>query len=184
MFATRQAVTGAEEPIDLEEAKTQVRAIQDVDDEDDLIEQIIAAAREYCENITGRALKPCKIVAYPESTTERQRLPWIPVGAVEKMERRLETGEYQEMDAAEYEVDPAGGTLRVFAAGSETTGYRLTYQAGYASKDVPPLIRQAMLMLIGHWYQNRESVQIGAVASIEIELSTRNMLKQYKAWWY
>ena len=57
MFATRQAVTGAEEPIDLEEAKTQVRAIQDVDDEDDLIEQIIAAAREYCENITGRALK-------------------------------------------------------------------------------------------------------------------------------
>ena len=41
MLATRQAVTGAEEPIDLEEAKTQVRAIQDVDDEDDLIEQII-----------------------------------------------------------------------------------------------------------------------------------------------
>lgn len=184
MFATRQAVTGAEEPIDLEEAKTQVRAIQDVDDEDDLIEQIIAAAREYCENITGRALKPCRVLAYPENTTERQRLPWIPVGAVEKLERRLETGEYQEMDTAEYAVNPEGGTLRIFAAGPETAGYRLTYRAGYAAEDVPPLMRQAMLMLIGHWYQNRESVQIGAVASIEIELSTRNMLKQYRTWWY
>ena len=184
MFATRQTLENAEEPIDLETAKTQVRAIQDVDDEDDLIEQIIAAAREYCENITGRALKPCRVLAYPKNTTERQRLPWIPVGTVEKLERRLETGEYQEMDAAEYAVDPEGGMLRIFAAGTETAGYRLTYRAGYTAEDVPPLMRQAMLMLIGHWYQNRESVQIGAVASIEIELSTRNMLRQYRTWWY
>lgn len=183
MYATRSELTGSE-PIDIETAKTQVRAIQDVDDEDGLITRMIAAAREYCENITGRALKPCRVTAYPENTDGEQRLPWVPVGEVESLERRTADGEYQIMDAGEYAVHPESGTLRISQAGTGSAEYRLTYQAGYAAGDVPPLICQAMLMLVGHWYQNRESVQIGAVASIEIELSTRNMLKQYRTWWY
>ena len=40
-----------------------------------------------------------------------------------------------------------------------------------------------MLLLIGHWYQNRESVQTGAVTAVEIAQTTRDILKQYKQWW-
>lgn len=184
MYAERKAQSLAEEPIDLEEAKAQVRAIQEADDEDDLIEQMIAAAREYCENITGRALKACEVTAYPENTAGAQRLPWIPVGEIESVERRTTGGEYRPMSAEEYEVNRESGTFRIKMRSDGDTGVRLRYQAGYGAGEVPPLIRQAMLMLIGHWYQNRESVQIGAVASIEVELSTRNLLKQYRAWWY
>ena len=40
-----------------------------------------------------------------------------------------------------------------------------------------------MMLLIGHWYQNRESVQTGAVTAVEIEQTTKAILKQYKRWW-
>ena len=47
----------------------------------------------------------------------------------------------------------------------------------------PELARQAMFLLIGHWYQNRESVQTGAVTAVEIEQTTKAILRQYKRWW-
>ena len=41
----------------------------------------------------------------------------------------------------------------------------VTYVAGYTSAAlVPQRIRQAMLMLIGHWFENRESVLIGTIS--------------------
>jgi hypothetical protein len=35
-----------------------------------------------------------------------------------------------------------------------------TYQAGYTT--TPPELDQAMLLLIGHWFENREGVVVGA----------------------
>lgn len=183
MFATREYV--GSEIFDVSFAKTQVRALQEADDEDQLIEHMIAAAREYCENITGRAFRPCRVVAYPENTADVQRLPMIPVMEQENitLEKRGTDGEYLAMERSSYILDAAGGTLRIPSAGG-TEAYRLTYHAGYPAGETPAAAIQAMLMLIGHWYQNRESVQIGAVATVEIEMSTRNLLKQYRAWWY
>jgi uncharacterized phiE125 gp8 family phage protein len=43
---------------------------------------------------------------------------------------------------------------------------RIRFVAGYgaAASDVPEPIRQAMLLLIGHWYENRELVALGHIA--------------------
>lgn len=186
MFATREYV--GSEIFDVSFAKTQVRALQEADDEDQLIEHMIAAAREYCENITGRAFRPCRVTAYPENTADLQRLPMIPVMAEDIiLQKRDANGEYLAMERSGYILDAAGGTLRIPSAGGgadDASPYRLTYQAGYPEGETPAAAIQAMLMLIGHWYQNRESVQTGAVATVEIEMSTRNLLKQYRAWWY
>ena len=112
----------------------------------------------------------------------------IPVMAEDAiLEKRDANGEYLAMERSGYILDAAGGTLRIPSAGGgakDASPYRLTYQAGYPEGETPAAAIQAMLMLIGHWYQNRESVQIGAVATVEIEMSTRNLLKQYRAWWY
>jgi len=43
----------------------------------------------------------------------------------------------------------------------------LRYKAGYGAKrsDVPEQARQAMLLMIGDWYSNRESVVVGTITS-------------------
>lgn len=44
---------------------------------------------------------------------------------------------------------------------------RLTYPAGYGA-DAPETIKQAVRLLVGHWYENRESVIVGRTSK-EIE---------------
>ncbi len=52
---------------------------------------------------------------------------------------------------------------------SMPTRYRVTYDAGYsASGDVwaaPEDIKQAVLLLVGHWFENREGVTIAHIAT-------------------
>jgi len=48
---------------------------------------------------------------------------------------------------------------------SRDDAVRVTWKAGFgdAADDVPADIRQAMLMLVGHWFENREAVVIGEI---------------------
>lgn len=45
--------------------------------------------------------------------------------------------------------------------------------------EVPAAVRQAALMLIGHWYVNRNTVLVGATSK-EMELTTTNLLNLYR----
>lgn len=46
-------------------------------------------------------------------------------------------------------------------------GVRVQYIAGYgAAANVPQAVKQAMMMLIAHWYENREAVVIGGSRSV------------------
>jgi len=41
--------------------------------------------------------------------------------------------------------------------------------------------------LIGHWYENREAVVVGAYtlfASVEVSMAVNTLLRQYKARWF
>ena len=61
-------------------------------------------------------------------------------------------------------------------------GIQIQYEAGYAT---PPMaLRQAMLLLIGHWYQNREAVQVGSYASVEVAQTVRVICNQYRTFWF
>ena len=57
--------------------------------------------------------------------------------------------------------------------------YPITIRAvtGYgAASAVPPLVKQAMLMIVAHWYRNRESVVTGSISK-EIENGVRAILE-------
>lgn len=41
-----------------------------------------------------------------------------------------------------------------------------------------------MLLLIGHWYTNREAVVVGAFASVEVAQTVNSILNLYKVWWF
>jgi uncharacterized phiE125 gp8 family phage protein len=75
-----------------------------------------------------------------------------------------------------YVRDVAGATLKL-AASSGGAAINIT-DAGTGTQflgQVPTTIRQAMLMLLGHWFENRETVTLGA-APMAVPLSAEALL--------
>lgn len=170
-------VTGpTAEPVTLAEAKLHLRV--DIDDDDDLIEALVAAAREYVERLCRPQLalisQTWKLVldATPGDTIT---LRPYPLQSVSSIKTTSDAGVEATYSASGYQVDTVSepGRLRLKSGYSwpSTTlqalnGFEVTFVAGFGDdpSDVPQQIRQAVLLLIGHWYENRE-VQIvtGAV---------------------
>lgn len=165
MVITRQPP--AVEPLSLEEVKLHLRNNPgDTSEDKDIIAPLISAAREYCENYCGKSFAEQSITAYPE-VSGTATLPRGPVISVDSVT--------VDGEAVEYTADVRRGTVTVNKPGAV-----ITYTAGY--EETPYLVRQAMLLLIGHWYTNREAVIQGSTT--EIDIAVRAMLNQYKGWWF
>lgn len=194
-FAVEQVAAPAAEPLSVDEARNHARV--DLPDDDGWIARAITASRKWCEDRSGRAFV---------TQTCRLWLPRFPRGGVDAPfilvpKPRLQSvasiqyvdsaGDLQTLDAGEYVVEsrrepgmvvPAYG--RVWPSVREVPGsfnaVRVEFVCGYGTPaQVDERAKQAMLMLMAHWYRNRETVAIGA-ASGEIELSVSALL--YQLW--
>lgn len=163
-------------PVSLAEAKAHCRV--DHADDDAQITALITAATGYLDGyhgILGRALIEQEWELYYDAfPTEDDLL--IPLGnlisitGVEYVDPT--TLLYTTWAAANYEVDtynPDGWVLNVetWPTIAETSNaVRITFKAGYgaAASAVPPAIRHAILMMVGHWYNSRETVGEAAVS--------------------
>lgn len=174
-----------EEPIDAVAVKERLHLLPPSEAEVNYtINPLIVAAREYCEGIAGYAFIKQRIEAYPElaelnSVVNLPRPPIIKIDGV-----TLHHADGTDEITTDYEFDGEDGRLYLNV---DANGLRVVdpvtveYIAG--ADQCPEMARQAMLLLIGHWYQNRESVQTGAVTAVEIAQTTNAILKQYKRWW-
>lgn len=182
-----KVLTVVGEPVSLDAAKMHIKALPgEYDEDDDIILPMIRAAREYCENITGRALTTQTIKAYPSPLLRVVRLPKPPIISITAVRYFGADGSAVEAASNDYVLDDVAGNvvlLRVPGVALRAVNpIEIEYEAGY--EVLPDLIRQAMLLLIGHWYINREAVATGAVTTIEIEMTTRALLRQYRVWWF
>jgi uncharacterized phiE125 gp8 family phage protein len=60
----------------------------------------------------------------------------------------------------------------------------ITYQSGYLdAASVPEPIKQAILLLFGHWYANREAVTVGVMAA-NLPMAVDTLLAPYRVWEY
>jgi uncharacterized phiE125 gp8 family phage protein len=174
------------EPITLSEAKEHLRVTET--DEDTLINNLIIAAREYCEEYTGRALAAQTVEAYFDYFAEKMPLPRPPLVSVTSVKYKDSAGTEVTLTAnTDYLVDTdsvIGQIARPYSVNWPSfTPYpinpiKVRYQAGYTS--LPKAIHQAILMLIGHWYANREAV--GDVGG-EVAKAVTSLLIKYKAAW-
>jgi uncharacterized phiE125 gp8 family phage protein len=84
---------------------------------------------------------------------------------------------------AGYELDATTGRLRPLVPYEARTlgGVAVEYTAGYGdtAADVPAPLRQAMLLMIGHWYEHREAVITGSI-STGLPLAARALLAPYR----
>jgi uncharacterized phiE125 gp8 family phage protein len=153
----------AQEPVTLGDAKAFLRVEHDADD--DVIAALIAAARVHVEAQTRRALivQTWRIVrdAWPPDG----RIAALPVPLRQVVAARVykQDGTTQAVGLESVTLDRAsapaviafsGGML---APGRPVAGIELDIECGYgpAPGDVPPPLRQAIRMLVAHWYENR-----------------------------
>lgn len=177
------------EPVSLEEAKIFLRTIgDDVSEDDAVLTPVISAAREYCENVTGRSLAPQTVTAYPSSFTTTMLLPRPPVVEVLAVRYRDESGVAKVVDPSKYVVNTFEGTITMLDIPQfkpyPANPYEIEYVTGYTKEQLPRAIRQAILMLLTHWYDNREAIAAGSRFNlVEVGL-VPTLLKQYKVWWF
>jgi len=158
------------EPVTASEAKTHMRVT--ISDDDTYITTLISVARKHVEHITNRALVSQTWNYYLDNFPYNSRALKMPIGGLSSVTSIT----YTDADAVDtvwaasnYIVDTKSipGQI-VLGYGLDWPSFverpvnavNIEFVAGYgsAASSVPEGIRQAILLLISHWYDNRELV--------------------------
>ncbi len=100
-------------------------------------------------------------------------VPWPPLRTIVSIKHIDDAGVLQTVPAADYLVDISteyGRVAPVFGlfwpvARDELGAVRVQFTAGYDNAaTVPAQIKQAILLLVGHWYEMREDTTVGPQA--------------------
>jgi uncharacterized phiE125 gp8 family phage protein len=164
----------AAEPIALDEAKAHLRV--DGAAEDTLIASLIVTSRLHVEAAVGLALITQSwswfLDAWPLGPA--LDLPLRPVQSIAAVRTYDEAGTPAPLDPATWFLDGAGAPPRLVRQGALAwpkpariaNGIEVAFTAGYgdAAADVPPPIRQAILVLVAHWYEHRSPLETTARA--------------------
>lgn len=178
----------ASQPVTLATAKLHVR--QDLNDDDTLLTALIPAARRYIEEYTRRSLMPATWrltftggFGWDVGDTNLPGCdqPFVLYRAAPLIS--VTTFVYTDTDGTptplvvgtDYRVDADAEPAKLWPAWGESwpdtregpAAVSVTYQAGYANAEaVPTPLAQALLLLLGHWYVNREAIAAGVVQRI------------------
>lgn len=115
-----------------------------------------------------------------------------PVLSIEAITYVDDAGADQTLNPSNYRVAGAGAWLtEVYPAYGLTwpavrwqkEAIGVEFKAGYGdtADDVPAPILQAVRMLVGHWFQNREAVNVGNITS-EIPLGVRTLIQPFRVY--
>lgn len=191
MLTYKVVTAPASEPVTLAEAKLHCRV--DLTDDDALITAHIVSAREEIERLTGMALitQTLELVLPEWPCSDRVELPRPPLTSVTSVKYKDYTGSETTWDSANYivGVDSVPGVLGLAwnAVWPSVVLYpvepiRIRYVAGFASAAaVPQSLKQAMLLLIGHWYENREAGGDTVGEKSGIAFGVERLINSYRA---
>lgn len=154
----------ASEVLSLATAKAHLRVETAFTDDDTLITALISVARDEAELITQRAIG-AQTITLCASSFAGLELRHPPITAVTSITYADENGDSQTLSTSVYYVDYASEVARVrlkdgqvwpqLHAQGDTV--QVVYTAGYTAGNVPPLIKQWMLLRIGSLYETREA---------------------------
>lgn len=160
------------EPITLAEAKAHLRIDGIADDA--LIQSLIVTSRLHVEAALGLALITQSWSWYIDRWPKSQRLalPLRPVQAIAAVRLWRIDGTSVALSPAQFFLDGQAMPARLVWLGTSpaaeperrVNGIELAFTAGFGSSaaDVPATIRHALLLLVAHWYEHREPLEIGS----------------------
>ena len=162
----------AAEPVSLADAKAWLRI--EHDDEDGVIADLVAAARERVERLTGRALITRRVRERRDDWAEGGRLTAHgghfrlglgPVSQVHHVKTYAADDTAETFDADAYYVDTHASPARLALRGGAmwpvpgrcADGVEIEYDAGYgaAASDVPHGLTEALRLLLAEFYEHR-----------------------------
>lgn len=179
------------EPIGMEEAKLQCRRVAQYTREDAWFDQAIAAARATIEGETGRQLRAQTTwtVAVRGFPCQALVLPIAPLRTVECVTYVDLAGETQTLPPSAYQVIAPSGDRASYGRIERAYGVPWPSTRGQAGAVIarivagyavlPPALKSAALLLIGHWYAHRETVALGTI-STEVELTFTSLVRHYR----
>lgn len=176
------------DPVTLAEAKAQCRV--DHTDDDTMLALLISAATAHLDGYTGTLGRALVTQTWRQDFpcfSAIMRIPLRPVASITSVT-------YYDADNAEQTL--VNTVYGLFADGlgayvsplpdqtyPSTYGRRdavsVTYVAGVADTAVPTPIKQAILLMVGHWYANREAVSEGSMS--EVPMAVDALLRPYRA---
>jgi uncharacterized phiE125 gp8 family phage protein len=163
--------------------------LQELDeDREELVRGYLAAACEYIEKITNRALvTQTLLAAFPCFPKHPIRLPRSPLQAVTSIVYTAEDGTSTTLDPAAYTVDTLSLIGRVYPAyqtdwpstRAVPNALRVTYTAGWTEDRIPQSLKQAIRLLTAHYYEHREPVLTGTIAT-ELAFAVEALVLPYR----
>ena len=178
------------EPVTLADAKAHLRV--DATDEDALISRLITGARSELERSLGRALITQSwtylLDAWPHSYAVP--LPLAPVQSIESVRIYGPDDSSSVLPPGSYLLDGLGSPARLIRRGTLPwaapqrlgNGIAIDFTAGHGSlpTDVPAALRIATLILIAHWYENRQLADTGGGAGASLPPMVRDLIDPYR----
>lgn len=202
--AARLLIGPTSEPVTLAEAKRQANVV--ATDDDALLTSLIIAAREFVEESCSRALiEQTWLAQYSEWPRSGVCLPRPPLLAITHVKYYGVSELLETLPSTDYRADTVSQPGRLWwddddilpVLDSCEWPVLVTYTAGYsaaagtssssssssgsgdAAAAVPARAKQAILLLVAHWYRNREAVLTGTISK-EIELAFLSLTKSLR----
>lgn len=157
--------------------------------DDTLIDNLIIAATNSCQEYTNRFFIETEITQYGDKWSDVAELFKSPVIADLFNILYYDTnGDPQVLATSKYTLDNISQPARLAPAPGESwpdiidgfNAVEVNYKVGTRlAANVDNAIKQALLLTIGHWYQNREAVIVGRQVN-EMPMSAKYLLDQYK----
>jgi uncharacterized phiE125 gp8 family phage protein len=178
----------ATEPVTLAEMRTQL-GITDASDtaSDTTITRRIIEARQWVEAHIRRALITQTLEIRMDCFPEHIQLPYPPVASVTSVKYIDTDGVEQTLGTSNYVLDdyPLVPFIREAygiawpSVRDEPNAVRVRYVAGYGNaSDVPATIREAIMLLVGHWMNFQPQSENGVVPA-RVPLAIHDILSQY-----
>ena len=163
--------------------------------EDEYTESLITVARELVEEHTGRRLINQTWNYYLDEWPYKNhiKIPYAPLVSVASVGYTDCDGTTYTMSTTEYNVDTNSEPGRIVLENNGSwpsatlhpmNPINIEYVAGYGtSTDVPKIIKQAMKLIIGDLYENRENSRDTKFGELkEIPLAARRLLANKRVW--
>lgn len=163
------------EPVSLAEAKAHLRITHS--EEDALLGALIASARRVAEARTGLCFVAQGWTLFRDAWPEDGviEIPLAPLMAVDELAVYGEDDEKAMIEASHYVVDPVSRPARLMLRGSRQwprpgrrlNGIGIRLQAGFGAdaQSVPQPLRQAVLLIVAHFYAHRGEEQMPGLPS-------------------
>jgi uncharacterized phiE125 gp8 family phage protein len=157
--------------------------------DDTLIDSLIKAATQSCQIFTNRYFLTTVVTQYSDKWDGIYTLYKSPVIGITHIKYFDSNDTEQTLASSNYILDNVSQPARIGIAINGTlpdladriNAVHVQYKVGYGltSDFVPEGIKQAVLITIGNWYENRQTVITGRTAT-ELPLSSQYLLEQYK----